>query len=149
MTNVTPPAQAHHGRRPAGRLALKPSLLPYPTLMLVATPPRLPPAAVAVLLVLLPLAAGVAQPGRAGTRAMLDKLQHRLGTAIQVLVVDEENDPDVVRSFRVPVLPAFLLVRQGIELWRQPGLPDGELIAEQLLQRVRRPSGQAAPSNRA
>lgn len=121
-----------------GRLALKPS--PPPTLrMLVSASSHLPPANAAVLLVLLPLAAGGAQQGRAGIRAMLDKLQHRLGTAIQILVVDEENDPDVVRSFRVPVLPAFLLVRQGIELWRQPGLPEGESIAEQLLQRVYRP----------
>ncbi|RZK22217.1 MAG: thioredoxin [Hymenobacter sp.] len=109
-----------------------------------ATPSRLPPTAAAVLLVLLP-AAAAAQPGRAGTQAMLDKLQLRLGRTIQVLVVDEKTDPDVVRSFRVAALPAFLLVRQGVELWRQPGLPAGEHIAEQLLQRVRRP-GAAAPS---
>lgn len=105
--------------------------------MLVSSPPRLPPADAAVLLVLLPLVvAGVAQQVQAATRVMLDKLQQRLGTAIQVLVVDEANDPDVVRSFRVPTLPAFLLVQQGIELWRQPGLPEGGAIVEQLLQRV-------------
>ena len=107
--------------------------------MLVAAPPHLPPADAAVLLVLLPLAAGVAQPVPASTRTMLDKLQFRLGTVIRVLVVDEENDPDVVRSFRVAALPAFLLVRQGVELWRQTGLPEGELIAEQLLQRAGQP----------
>jgi hypothetical protein len=44
-------------------------------------------------------------------------------------------------------LPAFLLVRQGIELWRQAGLPEGELIAEQLLQRVHQPGSQAAPGD--
>lgn len=105
--------------------------------MLVSLPPRLPPPDAAVLLVLLPLvAAGVAQPGRASTRAMLDQLQQQLGPAIQVLVVDEATDLDVVRSFRVPTLPAFLLMRQGLELWRQPGLPEGEAIVEQLLQRV-------------
>lgn len=112
--------------------------------MLVSPPPRLSPPDAAVLLVLLPLvAAGVAQPVRATTRGMLDQLQQRLGTAIQVLVVDEASDPDVVRSFRVPALPAFLLVRQGIELWRQPGLPEGETIVEQLLQRVGWPGSQA------
>lgn len=116
--------------------------------MLVVAPPRLPATDVAVLLVLLPLAAGSAQLGQAGTQAMLDKLQYRLGPAIRVLVVDEENDPDVVRSFRVAALPAFLLVRQGLELWRQPGLPEGELIAEQLLQRVRRPGSSPAPHAR-
>ncbi|RYY21549.1 MAG: thioredoxin [Cytophagaceae bacterium] len=111
--------------------------------MLVSSPPRLAPPDAAVLLVLLPLvAAGVAQQVRASTRMMLDKLQQRLGPAIQVLVVDEASDPDVVRSFRVPTLPAFLLVRQGIELWRQPGLPEGETIAEEMLQRVGIPGGQ-------
>lgn len=113
--------------------------------MPVSAPPRLPPADAAVLLVLLPQTMEGAQPLRAGTQAMLARLQYRLGPAIQVLVVDEENDPDVVRSFRVPGLPAFLLVQRGIELWRQSGLPEGELIAEQLLQRVHRPGSPAAP----
>ena len=103
-------------------------------LMLIPPPLGRPAADTAVLLVLLPLvAAGVAQPVRATTRARLDALQRRLGAAIRILIVDEATDPDVVRSFRAPVLPAFLLVRQGIELWRQPGLPEGEFIAEQLL----------------
>lgn len=110
--------------------------------MLVAPPAaRLPPADAAVLVVLLPLAAAsVTQP----VRAMLDGLQRQLGMAIRILVVDEGNDPDVVRSFRVPALPAFLLVRRGIELWRQPGLPEGELVVEHLL---RLASGQAAPGS--
>ncbi|MGI4742422.1 MAG: thioredoxin family protein [Janthinobacterium lividum] len=94
------------------------------------SPPPSPPPA--VLLLLLPRGA------TGGPRqAMLDELRHRLGAAIQVLVVDEENDPDVVRSFRVTRLPSFLLLRQGIELWRQPGLPEGELIVEQLFDRLR------------
>lgn len=102
--------------------------------MPILPPPSPPPAEAAVLLVLLPLAAtGSARQGRATTRAMLEGLQHRLGTRVHVLVVEEENDPDVVRSFRVPNLPSFLLLRQGLELWRQPGLPEGESIVEQLL----------------
>ncbi|RZK61605.1 MAG: thioredoxin [Hymenobacter sp.] len=107
--------------------------------MLVAPLPllHLPPADTAVLLVLLPrLAGGAAQQGRTTTRTQLDTLQRRLGTAMRILVVDETTDPDVVRSFRVPALPAFLLVRQGTELWRQPGLPEGERIVEQLLRRA-------------
>lgn len=112
--------------------------------MLVSPPSHPPLADAAVLLVLLPrVAAGGAPPGRATTRIRLAGLQRRLGAAIHILVVEEDSDPDVVRSFRVPVLPAFLLVRQGIELWRQPGLPEGELIVEQLLRRV---GGTAAPA---
>lgn len=57
--------------------------------------------------------------------------------------MDEANDPGVVRSFRLPTLPSFLLGRQGTELWRQPGLPKGEAIVEQLLQRVALPGNQA------
>ncbi|RZL07529.1 MAG: thioredoxin [Hymenobacter sp.] len=109
--------------------------------MLVPSLPRLPSTAAPLLLVLLPLvAAEVAQQVRAATRTMLDTLQQRLGIPIQLLVVDEANDPDVVRSFRLPVLPAFLLMRQGAELWRQPGLPEGELIIEELFQRVCSPT---------
>lgn len=105
--------------------------------MRITPPPRLPPADAAVLLVLLPrVAAGVAPQVRVTTLTMLDALQRRLGTAIRVLVVDEQNDPDVVHSFHVPALPAFLLMQQGAELWRQPGLPEGELIIEQLLHRL-------------
>lgn len=113
---------------------------------MLVTPPRLPPAPTAVLLVLLPLmAAGVAQQVRATTRTLLDALQRRLGTQVQVLVVEEESDPDVVRSFWAEPLPAFLLVRQGVELWRQPGLPEGEHLAEQLLHRLGLAANPAAP----
>ncbi|NML63855.1 thioredoxin [Hymenobacter sp. RP-2-7] len=93
----------------------------------------LPPQA-AVLLVLLPLVAGgLRQQAWATATKLRTALQHRLGAAIQVLVVEEENDPVVVRSFRAASLPTFVLVRHGIELWRQAGLPEGEAIAEQLL----------------
>lgn len=120
------------------------ALHPPRCLMLVPPPARLPPADAAVLLVLLPLvAAGGVPQVRATTRTKLAALQHRLGTAIRILVVEEDSDPDVVRSFRVSALPAFLLVRQGIELWRQPGLPEGDFVVEQLL---RRASGPAAPA---
>lgn len=113
------------------------------------SPPQLPPANATVLLVLLPLmAAGVARQVRASTRPMLEALQHRLGSRIQVLVVEEESDPDVVHSFRAAPLPAFLLVRQGIELWRQPGLPEGEQMAEQLLHRLRLADGLPPPGTR-
>jgi hypothetical protein len=34
-----------------------------------------------------------------------------------------------VRSFGQPALPACVLVRQGVELWRQPGLPTADAVA--------------------
>ncbi len=92
----------------------------------------------AVLLVLLPTV-GTAQPVRAATLAALQLLQQRLGNVIQVLSVDDANHPAVVHSFHPADLPAFVLVRQGVELWRQQGLPEGEFIVPQLLDRLALP----------
>jgi hypothetical protein len=53
-----------------------------------------------------------------------------------VLQVDEASHPAVVRSFGTPELPACVLVRQGVELWRQHGLPDDDSAVEALLDKV-------------
>ncbi|HET9503071.1 MAG TPA: thioredoxin [Hymenobacter sp.] len=81
----------------------------------------------AVLLVLLPPAAGE-DPGEAGPAATLRGLRQRLGPAVRVLSIDEASHPAVVRSFGPPELPACVLMRQGVELWRQPGLPSAEAL---------------------
>jgi hypothetical protein len=92
----------------------------------------LPPAellAPSVLLVLLP-------PARAGqlpTTAQLDDLQRQLGPAVRVLRIDEATHPAVVRSFAVAQLPACVLVRGGIELWRQSGWPEDDAFVAALL----------------
>ena len=84
------------------------------------------PAVLLVLLVLLPPARfDNAPPTAAQTASSLQRLQGRLGPDIRVLKVDEASHPAVVRSFGTPELPACVLVRQGVELWRQQGLPDG------------------------
>ena len=84
--------------------------------------PTSPPDA-AVLLVLLPPGAGAA-----ATDA-LAALQQQLGATVRVLAIEEATHPAVVRSFGPPALPACVLVRQGVELWRQPGLPDADAVA--------------------
>ncbi len=89
----------------------------------------------AVLLVLLPTE-GTAPPVREATLLALHALQQRLGSVIRVLSVDDASHPAVVRSFQATTLPAFVLVRQGVELWRQQGLPEGEFIVPQLLARL-------------
>jgi hypothetical protein len=81
------------------------------------------PTAPAVLLVLLPLGEG---PASAVT---LGALQQQLGAAVRVLAIEEATHPAVVRSFGSPALPAWVLVRQGVELWRQPGLPNAAAVA--------------------
>ncbi|GAA4495926.1 hypothetical protein GCM10023172_08490 [Hymenobacter ginsengisoli] len=81
----------------------------------------------AVLLVLLP-------PAETSHPADLGALQQRLGPAVRVLTIDEASHPAVVRSFGPPQLPTCVLVRQGVELWRQQGLPEVEALAALLAQ---------------
>ncbi|QNH61705.1 thioredoxin [Hymenobacter sediminicola] len=88
----------------------------------------------AVLLVLLPMAAGATKPA---FMASLARLQQQLGAAIRVLKIEEASHPTVVHSFQTTELPAFVLVRHGVELWRQQGLPEGETIAPLLLRQLR------------
>ena len=97
------------------------------------TPP--PSADAAMLLVLLP-PVGTAPQVRVATLAALAALQQQLGAAIRVLTVDEGSHPVVVRSFHVTDLPCFVLMRQGIELLRQRGLPEGESIVPLLLSKL-------------
>ena len=98
----------------------------------VSTPNSAEAAEAAVSLVLLPIV-GTAKPMRAATLAAVQALQQRLGSVIQVLLVDENSHPTVVRSFQPADLPAFVLVRQGAERWRQQGLPEDEFTVPQLL----------------
>lgn len=58
----------------------------------------------------------------------LAALQRQLGPAIQLLQIDEATYPAVVRSFAPTQLPTCVLMHQGVELWRQFGLPDAEQI---------------------
>ena len=61
------------------------------------------------------------------TNLLLQGLQLELGTAIRVLQVDESSHPAVVHAFDGRGVPAFVLLRDGAELWRQQGLPEGEV----------------------
>lgn len=88
-----------------------------------------------MLLVLLP-PIGTAPQVRAATLAALAALQWELGAAIRVLTVDEMSHPVVVHSFHVTDLPCFVLMQQGVELWRQGGLPEGEAIVPLLLSKL-------------
>lgn len=88
----------------------------------------------AVLLVLLPVRPADPPPYR--LQGLLDYLQQRLSPGIRVLKIDEATHPAVVHSFHAQQLPAFVLVRQGVELWRQQGLPDEEDTAALLLRKL-------------
>lgn len=61
---------------------------------------------------------------RAFLTALADSLQEYFGKQLRVLRIDEATHPDVVQSFAITQTPAFVLVRRGIELWRQVGMSD-------------------------
>jgi len=89
----------------------------------------------AVLLVLLPVADGESQPS-ASVQTLVSYLQERISPTIRVLKINAATHPAVVQSFQAQQLPAFVLVRQGVELWRQQGLAEGEATALLLLSKV-------------
>jgi thioredoxin-like negative regulator of GroEL len=70
------------------------------------------------------------RPERSVLTALADSVQAKLGSLVRVLRIDETDHPDVVQSFAITQLPAFVLVRKGIELWRQQGLSDETTLVE-------------------
>lgn len=82
-----------------------------------------------MLLVLLPRAKNGEDPV---ALAAISALQQQLGPAVRVLCIDEATHPAVVHSFRLATLPAWVLVRRGVELGRQPGLPTAPAVASLL-----------------
>ena len=73
-----------------------------------------------VLLVLLPTVSAA----QTWTATTLNLLQTQLAAA---------SHPAVVRSFDGKDLPAFVLLKHGIEVWRQQDLPEGKSIVAELL----------------
>ncbi|GAB4044120.1 thioredoxin family protein [Spirosoma jeollabukense] len=88
--------------------------------------PILIPAKSAVLLIFMPLD----RQRRTSIVALANSLQQQLGSRVRVLRIDEANHPDVVRSFDITATPAFVLVQQGVELWRQVGTPNEEMLTQ-------------------
>ncbi|UFH57116.1 thioredoxin [Spirosoma sp. KNUC1025] len=60
---------------------------------------------------------------------MVAQLQPQLSGKIRVIKIEETAHPMIVQSFDLKQLPAFVLLLQGIELWRQEGLPETNLLA--------------------
>lgn len=61
---------------------------------------------------------------------LTDSLQEQLGGLLRILRINEPSCPDVVQSFAITQTPAFVLVRRGIELWRQEGLSHEATLVE-------------------
>lgn len=72
--------------------------------------------------------------GRVLLSTLADSLQRQFGSLLRVIRVDDATHPDVVHSFDITQTPAFVLVRQGIELWRQVGMSDEAKLVLQIRQ---------------
>ncbi|HEY0109346.1 MAG TPA: thioredoxin [Fibrella sp.] len=101
--------------------------------------PIITPVSAAVLLCFLPSATSQdALLARAFMTELTHRLQQGLSGSIRILKVDESLHPDIVKSFQLNQLPAFVLVEQGIERWRQEDIRtfDGNASLPDLLQTI-------------
>ncbi|WP_266366416.1 YbbN family protein [Tellurirhabdus rosea] len=68
----------------------------------------------------------VFMPGNAAQRLAVELQLERVGTVLgnelRITLVDDATHPEVVNSFSINALPAFVLLKQGTEVWRQLGL---------------------------
>lgn len=88
------------------------------------------PIAAPQLPVLLVFTPSTSVNGREADR-LLEQACSALNLTVQVMRVSETTHPEVVRSFGFTALPAFVLLQQGLELWRYSGPVDSpDLISE-------------------
>ena len=66
--------------------------------------------------------------------ALATSVQAQLGSLVRVLCINEADHPDVVQTFAITQMPAFVLLRRGVELWRQQGLTDEATLVEGIRQ---------------
>jgi thioredoxin-like negative regulator of GroEL len=94
--------------------------------------PNCSPARSVVLLLFMP-PFRTAHPQRATLTLLAQFLQQHLGSQVRVLRIDEATHPDVVQSFQITHTPTFVLVRQGVEIWRQEdGFFDKDTLVKQI-----------------
>lgn len=73
-----------------------------------------------------------APPQRADVDRLVENLRTGLNSTVQLMHINEMIHPEVVRSFGFATLPAFVLLQQGVELWRYCGPVDSPEIFMQL-----------------
>ena len=53
---------------------------------------------------------------------VLDELEAELGERVRIVKIDVDQDIDLAVRMKVMGVPTFMLFRNGLELWRQPGV---------------------------
>jgi len=107
-----------------------PNFTPINRHIVMVSPSSLEPAAAqrSVLLV----CTSAAPAYHADVDRLLENLRSGLDATVQLMHINETTHPEVVRSFGFVVLPAFVLLRQGLELWRYAGPIDSPELFYQL-----------------
>ncbi|MVM38567.1 thioredoxin [Spirosoma sp. HMF3257] len=65
---------------------------------------------------------------------LMEKAQSLLNPTVKIMRVSATIHPEVVRSFGFTSLPAFVLLQQGMELWRYSGPIDSPELFTQMHQ---------------
>lgn len=94
--------------------------------------PLLIPPKTAVLLVFMPRVSSLSLD----VELLLERVGTVLGDSVKITRVDESTHPEVVNSFGIRMLPSFVLIMQGNEIWRHSGTIESKellhLLTEQL-----------------
>lgn len=81
-----------------------------------------------VLLVFMP----AASVHRLEVDRVLEQIRSVLNQSVHIMRVSETTHPEVVRSFGFSASPAFVLLQQGLELWRYSGAIDSPGLFSEL-----------------
>ncbi|GAB3946016.1 hypothetical protein GCM10028805_16060 [Spirosoma harenae] len=77
---------------------------------------------------------------RAEVDRLLENVRSLLNPTVQIMRVSDSTHPEVVRSFGITALPAFVLLQRGQELWRYSGPVDSADLFSQLGYQMQQPS---------
>ena len=69
---------------------------------------------------------------RSEVEQLLAKARSVLNPGLQIMRISETTHPEVVRSFGITALPAFVLLLRGQELWRYSGSIDSPELFHEL-----------------
>lgn len=53
---------------------------------------------------------------------ILEEVSSNVGPAIEILSLNVEEVPELVKQFDIQDLPAFILIKNGVECWRRTGM---------------------------
>lgn len=65
---------------------------------------------------------------------VLERLKEKLKTLLQIVPVDADRNLQVAVAYGVRSVPAFILLRNGQEVWRQSGLIASKQLEQVILQ---------------